>query len=257
VESFDPGWSDRYSRQLIFPGLGEAGQRRLARSTVMVAGAGGLGCPVSIYLAAAGIGELRICDQDEIELSNLNRQILYGNTDIGRPKADVAAARLRGMNPEIRIKPQVLTLDAESLAAVADGVDLVIDCVDNFATRHLLNQYCVERRVPLLHAGVWGMGGQLALLTPPTTPCLRCVFPELPPAGEATPVLGVGAGLIGCAQASLALRLLAGLDVPERGKLLVLEGAPLSLRQIVLRRAAGCPACDREAPAQVGDPDLP
>ena len=254
MDSPQSRWSERYSRQLLVPGWGDAGQSRVAGSVVLVAGAGGLGCPLATYLAAAGVGELRVCDQDVVELSNLNRQILYGHADLGQPKATAAAARLRAQNADIRVTPHVLTLDAESLTRVAGGADLIVDCVDNFATRHLLNQYCVDHGVPLLHAGVWGMGGQLALLTPPTTPCLRCVFPEMPPAGGVTPVLGVGAGLIGCAQALLALRFLAGLDVPERGRLLVLEGAPLAMRQIVLRRVKGCPACDRGTPTCAGEP---
>jgi len=231
--------AEQYARQVLIPGWGEAGQERLRRARVVVAGAGGLGCPLSTYLAVAGVGELRLCDPDCVAVSNLNRQIHYTAADVGRPKVEVAAARLRALNPAVSVLAHRVRLDADSLPAIAAGADLVVDCLDNFAGRYVLNAYCVRHRLPLLHAGVWGLGGQLALLLPPRTACLRCVFPEPPPAAPATG----SAGLVGAAQAVLALRWLTGMGVEEAGRLLVLEGEPLAMQQIALRRVPGCPDC--------------
>jgi molybdopterin-synthase adenylyltransferase len=232
----------RYARQLQVPGWGVAGQRRLAGSVVLVAGVGGLGCPVTQYLAAAGVGELRIWDADTVEHSNLNRQIHYTEADVGQRKAHLAAARLSAQNPAVRVQAHAQLLGPDTMDEAAAGADLLVDCLDNFEGRYLLNQYSVDHAVPLVHGAVWGLAGQLALLDPPHTACLRCVFPEAPPA-IAIPVVGAGAGLIACTQALLALKTLVGLATPERGKLLLYDSDPISLRTIVLRRAEGCPAC--------------
>ena len=233
---------ERYDRQMMIDGWGEEGQRRLKEATAFVAGVGGLGCPVSTYLAAAGVGEIRLCDADRIELSNLNRQVHYTPGQIGHFKAEAATERLHAMNPSIRIEGFTEFLEEGNIERIAGNADIVLDCLDNFETRYLLNRYCFERKIPLVHGAVWGLGGQVAFLNPPRTPCLRCLFPE-PPPRSVFPVLGAAPGVVGCLQAMEALKWLAGLGAGLEGWLMILDGEEMEWRRFRLRKSPGCPVC--------------
>lgn len=232
----------RYNRQMMVADWGEEGQEKLKRSTVFIAGMGGLGCPVSIYLAVAGVGRMRICDADRVELSNLNRQIHYTEKDVGQFKAESAAARLREINPEVDIASFTDFIDADTIGKIAGAADLVIDCLDNFETRYLLNGFCIEGGIPLVHGAVWGLSGQVTFLRPPETPCLQCIFPE-PPPKSVFPVVGATPGLIGCLQAMEGLKYLAGVGRNAENRLLMFDGEEMDWRSFKVRRRSDCPAC--------------
>ena len=232
----------RYDRQMMIDGWGEAGQKRLADSTVFVAGAGGLGSPASIYLAAAGVGHLIICDADNVDLSNLNRQILYGDTDVGCPKAAAASASLRRVNERVKVKGIVRRMEADNIDELAGDADIIVDCLDNFPTRYVLNDLCLRRGIPLVHAGVWGLQAQLTFLHPPRTACLRCLFPAAPPPSK-FPVLGATPGLAGCLQAMEVLKYLAGVGTNLAGRLWIHDGLDGVSRSVRLRPDPACPAC--------------
>jgi len=232
----------RYRRQMMIPGWGEEGQRRLKASTVFIAGAGGLGSPVSIYLAVAGVGELRICDSDTTELSNLNRQILYGDASLGRPKIDSARETLQALNSTIHIMTYRDRLGNRNLEETVGRPDIIVDCLDNFETRYLLNAYSVRTGIPLVHAAVWGMSGQITFLHPPATPCLRCILPEAPPP-QTTPVVGVTPGLAGCIQSMEVVKYLTGVGVNLKGRLLVFDGEEMTFDLLEVRPRPSCPDC--------------
>ena len=232
----------RYERQMLLPGWGENGQEKLKAASVFIAGAGGLGGPVAIYLAVAGVGEIRICDSEIVDLSNLNRQILHTDSRIGHPKAVSAGIMLRELNPAVTIVAQRAYLDDASVEAIAGKPDLVIDCLDNFEARYLLNRYCIKHRIPLIHGAIWGLDGQVTFLQPPETPCLRCVVPE-PPPSELFPVVGVAPGLTGCIQAMEALKYLTGVGTTLKGKLLLTDGEHMNFYCVNLNRAPSCPDC--------------
>jgi len=232
----------RYNRQMMVADWGEEGQEKLKGATVFIAGMGGLGCPVSIYLAVAGVGQMRICDVDRIELSNLNRQIHYTEGDVGQLKAETAAARLRETNPEVDVVSFTDFIDADNIGEIAGEADLVVDCLDNFETRYLLNGFCIEKGIPLVHGAVWGLSGQVAFLHPPETPCLQCIFPE-PSPKAVFPVLGVTPGLTGCLQAMEALKYLTGVGRNVENRLLMFDGEEMDWRSFKIRRVPNCPAC--------------
>jgi adenylyltransferase/sulfurtransferase len=232
----------RYGRQMMIPGWGETGQLRLKGAQVFVAGAGGLGSPVATYLAVAGVGEIRICDADRVELSNLNRQILHMDSRIGDPKAQSAAQTLHALNPTVHIVPQPDTLEQASVERLVGHPDLVIDCLDNFETRYVLNAYCQAEGIPLIHGAVGGLLGQVTFLHPPETPCLRCIFPEAPPRGT-FPVVGVTPGVIGCIQAAEAIKYLTGVGTVLKGQLLIFDGESMEFTPIRVERVPFCPVC--------------
>jgi adenylyltransferase/sulfurtransferase len=232
----------RYDRQMMIEGWGEEGQAKLKASSAFIAGAGGLGSPVSIYLAIAGVGELRICDADRPELSNLNRQILHTDERIGELKAVSAEKTLRGLNPAIKIVPYSDYLDESSVDRIVGEPDIVVDCLDNFETRYLLNSYCIEHNIPFVHGAVWGMIGQVTFLRSPETPCLRCLVPE-PPPKELFPVVGVTPGIIGCIQAMEVLKFLTGVGTPLKGRLLVFDGEEMTFNSVNVKRAPSCQEC--------------
>ena len=233
---------DRYNRQMLISDWGEAGQFKLKHSSVFIAGAGGLGSSASIYLAVAGVGEIKICDFDRIELSNLNRQILHPEKRIGELKAVSAEKTLREMNSSINILTYTDRLTAENIEKIVGKPDVIIDCLDNFDTRYLLNRYSITHKVPFVHGAVWGMTGQATFIAPPNTPCLRCIFPEAPP--QATfPILGANAGIIGCVQAMEVLKFLTGIGPALQGRLLIFDGEEMTLNSIKIARRPSCPEC--------------
>jgi adenylyltransferase/sulfurtransferase len=232
----------RYDRQILMEGWGVEAQSRLKGARVFVAGAGGLGSPVSIYLAVAGVGEIAICDADRVELSNLNRQILHGDGRIGQPKALSAARTLQELNPTIKVVAHTDFLDPSSVARIVGQPDVVVDCLDNFETRYLLNAYCLERGIPFVHGAVRGILGQVTFLSPPETPCLRCIFPEAPPK-EIFPVVGATPGVVGTIQALEVLKHLTGVGVTLKGRLLIFEGEEMEFTLIRANRVPSCPEC--------------
>ena len=211
----------RYDRQI--PLFGEEGQRRLARSTALVVGAGGLGSAVSVYLAVAGVGRIVVVDGDVVEVSNLNRQILHWPEDLGRPKAASAADTLRGLNPEVEVEEVPLFADGRNLPGLVAKADAVVDALDNFSSRHLLNGAALDADVPLFHGAISGLDGQATTIIPGATPCLRCIFPR-PPPEEKVPALGATCGVIGSIQATEVVKHLTGLGASLAGRLLLWDG---------------------------------
>lgn len=233
----------RYLRQLLIPDWGARGQEKLRAATVFVAGAGGLGCPAAQYLAAAGVGAIRLCDAGCVEPSNLNRQILYADADIGKEKAVQAAGALRRLNPHVRIEPLTETIDDSSIERLAGGADILLDCLDTFETRHVLNRFAAARGLPLVHAGIEGMAGQLSFIHVPHTPCLHCMFPGSPPAGRIFPVAGFTAGTIGALEAAEAVKWLTGAGGTLAGSLLYWDGLTMEFQKITVAKNPSCPVC--------------
>ncbi|MBI3088609.1 MAG: HesA/MoeB/ThiF family protein [Candidatus Omnitrophica bacterium] len=244
---------ERYGRQLILPEVGAQGQQRLAQAKVLVIGAGGLGSPAALYLAAAGVGTLGLVDREAVELSNLHRQILHTTRDIGQPKTASAAARLTSLNPEVAVHALQTALSAENAAGLLAPYDAILDGADNLPTRYLVNDACVLLDKPLVHGGIVGFDGQLMTILPRRSACFRCVFPEPPSPGEIPScqqagVLGPVAGVIGALMAQEALKLLLGAGEPLAGRLLTFHGRRSAFREVPVRRDPGCAVCG-DAPA--------
>lgn len=238
----------RYSRQLSLPEFGVEAQSRLSSARVLIVGAGGLGCPAAIYLAAAGTGIIGIVDFDKVDLSNIHRQILYSTADIGRVKVDVARERILAANPNVNVETFELRLSATNALDVMRGFDVVIDASDNFPTRYLVNDASVMLGIPTIYGSIHRFEGQLSVFGATNGPCYRCLFREPPPAG-AVPncaeagVLGVLPGIIGTLQATEAIKLLTGVGEPLIGRLLLFDALTMSFRTIELRRDPDCPSC--------------
>lgn len=236
---------ERYARQMALPGWGEEGQLRLKQSTIFVAGAGGLGSPVCFYLAVAGVGRLRVCDPDTVSLSNLNRQILHDDGKIGQGKATSAGETLRRLGPQVVVEELPVHLDERNVAELVADSQIIVDCLDNFPTRYVLNEYAAGRGIPLVYGGVWGLDGSLSFFHVPETPCLRCVFPQEPPREKVFPVVGVTPGVIGCLQAAEALKYLVGVGQNLKGRLLFFSGEEMAFYSFEQARNPECPVCSR------------
>src|SRR2546427_4019679 len=239
----------RYSRHLIMPEVTAEGQRRLKAARVLCIGAGGLGSPAALYLAAAGVGTIGIVDFDEVDLSNLQRQILHGTKDIGRDKLESARDRLRDINPEIEIELHQCRFSSENAPKIVSDYDIVVDGSDNFATRYLSNDVCVFAHKPNVYGSVFRFEGQTTVFAPHLGgPCYRCLFPE-PPPPDAVPncaqadVLGVLPGIIGMLQAIETIKLILGIGEPLVGRLLHFDALKIKFRELNLRRDAQCPVC--------------
>jgi molybdopterin/thiamine biosynthesis adenylyltransferase len=236
----------RYLRQIRIEGFGEKAQERLKSARVLVAGAGGLGCSASLYLAAAGIGGMRIVDQGKVELSNLNRQVAYCEGDIGAPKVEAIAKRIAGLNGGVHVEPLHLRLDEENLPSIVKGCGLIIDALDNLPTRYAVNKAAIYRGVPIIHGAAMGFFGQIMTVVPGETPCLMCLYRNKAAPGE-TPVIGVAPGVIGILQATEAVKLLTGLGRQMRGVLLVFDGLGMSFTEVEIPRDPECPHCGSAA----------
>ncbi len=238
----------RYARHLTLPGFGIAGQERLAASRVLVIGAGGLGSPAALYLAAAGVGTIGLVDDDLVDVSNLQRQIVHDTASIGRSKTGSARARLADLNPDVEVVEHNFRLTGDNAVELVGDYHIVIDGSDNFPTRYLVNDACVLAGVPLVYGSIFRFEGQLSVFAAPGGPCYRCLFAE-PPAPELVPscvdagVLGVLPGIIGSMQALEAIKWLTGLGEPAVGRLLMFDALTLKLREIALRRDPGCAVC--------------
>lgn len=232
----------RYQRQMLISEWGETGQQKIRESVVCVAGAGGLGSPVTLYLAAAGVGTLRLVDNDSLDLSNLNRQILYGDDDIGHGKASSAVRSVRRLNPNVAVVDLGSRIAGDTVGAIVGDADLIVDCMDNFEARYVLNKHSVKSGIPLIHGGVMGFSGQTTFLTPPETPCLHCIVPE-PPPREVFPIVGATAGVIGSIQALEALKYLTGVGTLLTGRLLVWDGESMEFFEMAVEKNPDCPVC--------------
>ena len=238
----------RYSRHLLMPEVGVEGQERLKAARVICIGAGGLGSPAAMYLAAAGVGTIGLVDFDAVDESNLQRQVLYTATDVGRPKLAVAAARLRAMNPHVNIVEHATRFSAENAASLVTAYDLVVDGTDNFATRYLVNDACVLNRRPNVYGSIFRFEGQVSVFATEGGPCYRCLHPDPPPPGlipncAEAGVLGVLPGIIGTIQANEAIKLVLGIGEPLIGRFLIFDALAMRFRELRLRRAADCPVC--------------
>ena len=244
---------ERYSRHIMLDDIGVEGQRRLMSARALVVGAGGLGCPAALYLAAAGVGRLTICDADTADLTNLQRQILHTTARIGAAKVDSAKTALAELNPEAEVCARRLRVDAENAAALAAEADVVLDCSDNYATRHLLNRACVAARTPLVFGAAAGMDGQAAVFDSrrADSPCYNCLFSEDDEAPDIRcALLGVLApltGIVGCVQAAEAIKILAGGDASGGlvGRLLLIDARGMRIREVKVLRDEACKVCGR------------
>ena len=253
--ALDADFADRYSRHLRLPEVGIDGQRRLQAARVLVVGAGGLGSPAAFYLAAAGVGTLRLADDDVVERSNLQRQILHADARIGQAKVDSAATALSALNPGLRIEPVRERVTSANVEALLDGVDVVLDGADNFPVRYLLNDACVKLGKPLVYGAVHRFAGQVSVFDAGrrrgAAPCYRCLFPQ-PPAAEDAPncseagVLGVLPGVVGMLQATEVLKLLLGIGEPLAGRLLQFDALAMRFRETRLAPDPDCPVCAPE-----------
>jgi molybdopterin-synthase adenylyltransferase len=239
----------RYSRQIMLAQLDIEGQQRLLQSHALIIGLGGLGSPVAMYLAAAGVGQLTLADFDTVDLSNLQRQIVHSSADIGRAKVDSAADTLRALNPEINISALNQKLDKQALTQAVQQADVVIDASDNFATRFAINHACVTTHTPLVSGAAIRLEGQVTVFPNAGDahgPCYRCLYDDIPEAETTcseTGVLAPVVGIIGSIQATEAIKLLSGLGTPLIGRLLTLDASSLEFREIRLRRDPHCPVC--------------
>ncbi len=256
--SLTPAETLRYSRQLGLAGFGPAAQEKLRAAAVLVVGAGGLGCPALLYLAAAGVGRLVVIDPDTVDVSNLQRQVLYTSADAGRPKALAAAERLRALNPHVSIEPHVARLTRDNALSLIRGADLVLDGSDNFATRYLVNDACALAGRPFVYGAIQGFEGQVSVFNHAGGPDYRDLFPAPPPPGAApncaeAGVLGVLPGLVGTLQATEVIKLLAGIGEPLSGKLLLLDALTHATRTLRLTRLPGRPPITELPPEGYGE----
>ncbi len=238
----------RYSRHLIMPEVGMEGQKRLKAAGILLIGAGGLGSPLGLYLAAAGIGRLGLVDFDVVDFSNLQRQVLHGTPDVGRSKLQSAKERLTAINPEVQIDLYETRLTSANAMQICAPYDIIIDGTDNFPTRYLVNDACVLLKKPNVYGSIFRFDGQASVFHPPAGPCYRCLYPEPPPPGEVPScaeggVLGILPGLIGCIQATEAVKLILGQGSTLIGRLLLYDALQMTFQEFKVRRNPQCPLC--------------
>jgi sulfur-carrier protein adenylyltransferase/sulfurtransferase len=238
----------RYSRHLIIPDVGMAGQRRLKNAEVLVIGAGGLGSPALMYLAAAGVGTLGVIDFDVVDESNLQRQVIHGQSDVGRSKAQSARESIAEINPLVKVVVHDVRLDRDNALEIFSGYDLIVDGTDNFATRYLVNDACVLLGKPYIWGSIYRFDGQVSVFWAEHGPCYRCLYPEPPPPGLVPScaeggVLGILPGTVGLIQATEAVKLILGIGEPLVGRLMLYDALAMRFRELKLRRNADCPVC--------------
>lgn len=248
IQPFDS--KEFFSRQVVLPELGTNGQKKLNRSKVVVVGLGGLGSVSSLYLALAGVGYLRLVDQDTVEMNNLHRQILYDLEDLRYPKVEAAAKRIQQTNPTVKVESVPENVRESNVENIVKGMNCVVDGLDNMRTRYLLNRACVKHKIPYVFGGAIGIEGNLSVFHPPKTPCLECVLPNLDdrlmPTCEVRGVLGATAGIIGTMQAMEAIKLLSGIGEPLEGKLMVCDFRDMYFAVIDIFKKIDCPICQGE-----------
>jgi molybdopterin/thiamine biosynthesis adenylyltransferase/rhodanese-related sulfurtransferase len=255
-----PQERERYARHLVMPEVGAVGQERLLAARVLIVGAGGLGAPVALYLAAAGVGTIGLVDDDVVDVSNLQRQVIHSTEGVGTLKVDSARERLGALNPGVDVIAHPVRLTAGNVLGILEGWDVIVDGADNFPTRYLLNDASVRLGIPVVSAAISGFEGQLSVFVPREGPCYRCVFPEPPPA-ELAPscaeggVLGVLPGTMGLLQATEALKLVLGLGRPAVGRLLLYDALEATLGEVRVGRDPSCPVCSRD-PEDIPEDEL-
>ena len=247
---FTPEQRQRYSRHFLLPEVGEEGQRKLLEAKVLLLGAGGLGSPTALYLAAAGVGTLGIVDDDTVDVSNLQRQVIHKTSTVGVAKVDSAEEAIHALNPDVNVVKYQTRLDASNIMQIIEGYDLIVDGVDNFPTRYLLNDASVRLQIPVVSAAILGFEGQLSIFAPYDGPCYRCLFPvpppaELAPSCGANGVLGVLPGTMGLLQATEVVKLIIGAGAPLIGRLLMYDALDATTTELKVRRDPECPICSR------------
>jgi adenylyltransferase/sulfurtransferase len=238
----------RYSRHLVLPGVGVDGQRRIKAARVLLVGAGGLGSPAALYLAAAGVGTIGLVDFDVVDVSNLQRQVLHGTSAVGRSKLESARTRIHDLNPHVNVETHETRLTSDNAMKILGAYDIVVDGTDNFATRYLTNDACVLLGKPNVFGSIFRFDGQASVFATPDGPCYRCLFPTPPPPGQVPScaeggVLGVLPGLIGTIQATETLKLILGAGEPLVGRLLLIDALTMRFHTVAVQRDPACPAC--------------
>ena len=233
----------RYDRQIMIHGFGEEGQAKLKRARVFIAGAGGLGSPVSIYLATAGVGTIRIVDHDKVELSNLNRQILHRDENIGMEKTDSAAEKLQKINPGVKVEAIAETITEANISQLVDECDLIVDAMDNLPTRYLLNKTALEKDIPLFHGAVYGFEGRAITVIPGKTACINCVYHGVTVPKEKFPVIGVTPAVIGCIQATEVIKYIVGLGELLTNRLLIYDALGMTFTELKVKKDPNCEHC--------------
>jgi len=233
---------ERYDRQIMIEDIGMHGQEKLKKARVFIAGAGGLGSPISLYLAAAGVGTIRIVDRDRVDLNNLNRQVLHRDDDIGEKKVDSALTKLAGLNPSIHIETAWEIITEQNVSDLVADADLVIDAMDNFPTRYLLNKAAIDRNIPFIHGAVSGFEGRVMTIIPGKTACLRCMF-RGPIPEEKFPVVGVTPAVIGSIQATEAIKYIIGIGDLLENRLLMYNGLTMNFTEFKIKKNPNCDHC--------------
>ena len=258
--ALSPEQRERYSRHMLVPEIGVEGQQKLLDAKVLLLGAGGLGSPTALYLAAAGVGTLGIVDDDVVDLSNLQRQVIHTTERVGVPKVDSAEESIRALNPDVQVVKYPVRIDASNIMEIIEGYDVIVDGVDNFPTRYLLNDATVRLKIPVVSASILGFDGQLSVFKPYEGPCYRCLFREPPPA-ELAPscgangVLGVLPGTMGLLQATEVVKLILDIGEPAIGRLLLYDALGATLTEVKVHRDPDCPICSRE-PDEITDEEM-
>jgi len=258
--TLSPEQRERYSRHMLVPEIGPEGQQKLLDAKVLLLGAGGLGSPTALYLAAAGVGTIGIVDDDEVDLSNLQRQVIHTTDRIGTPKVDSAQEAMNAINPDVDVVKYQTRLDASNIMEIIEGYDVIVDGADNFPTRYLLNDATVRLKIPVVSASILGFDGQLSVFAPYQGPCYRCLYPtpppaELAPSCGANGVLGVLPGTMGLLQATEVVKLIVGAGEPLIGRLLLYEALGATFTELKVRRDPDCPICSRE-PDEISDEEM-
>jgi molybdopterin/thiamine biosynthesis adenylyltransferase/rhodanese-related sulfurtransferase len=258
--ALSPEQRERYSRHILIPEIGLEGQMKLLDAKVLLLGAGGLGSPAALYLAAAGVGTLGIVDNDVVDLSNLQRQVAHSNDRIGVPKVDSAEISIHEINPDVNVEKYPVRLGADNIMEIIEGYDVIVDGLDNFPTRYLLNDASVRLQIPVVSASILGFEGQLSVFHPYEGPCYRCLYPtpppaELAPSCGAAGVLGVLPGVMGLLQSVEVIKLVTGAGDTMAGRLLLYDALGTTFTELKVRRDPDCPICSRE-PSEISDEEM-
>lgn len=238
----------RYSRHIILPKVGGKGQKKLLAAKALCIGSGGLGSPALLYLAAAGVGTIGVVDDDVVDFSNLQRQVIHTTRDVGIPKTDSAAEKIAALNPDVKVVKHSFRVDSSNIAGLIRDYDVILDGTDNFPTRFLINDACVMGKKPLVHAGIFRFEGQILDIVPGEGPCYRCLFPEPPPPGmvpscQEAGILGCVAGVMGTIQATEAVKLVLGIGEPLVGRMLIFDALEMTFRKVKVPRDPQCAVC--------------
>lgn len=233
---------EKYDRQMMIKDFGQEGQEKLKGAKVFIAGAGGLGSPIAIYLAAAGVGKMTIVDCDTVSVSNLNRQIMHGEKDVDRNKAQSAQESITALNSDIVVQGIVEEITGDNVYDLVGDNDLIVDAMDNVPTRLLLNEVAIKKNIPIFHGAVYGFDGRVTTIIPGKTPCLRCLYPKIPPSSK-FPVVGTTPAVIGCIQAAEVIKYIVGIGQLLTGRILIYDGLKSKFMNIDVKKKTGCDAC--------------